>query len=171
MRAVRFLLGLFAVFLLHLVAERFAPPVAGAIDLFVVLIVFNALDGDLPAGMLGGLVAGLAADTLSGALYGLHGFSGTLTGFLAAMVARQLVVQQPAIIGLLFAVAAVFHEVVLAGLLRLLVPQPPAPDFASVGLRGATSALIGAVALASWSVLRARFVNWRQTRRRRVKMA
>ena len=120
--------------------------------------------------MFGGLAAGLAADALSGALYGLHGFAGTATGFLIALVARQLVLQQLAIIGLLFAVAGVFHEVLLAGLLRLLLPEPPAPDFAWVGLRAAVSATCGVVAIAAWGSLRRRFSNWRRGRRRRVKM-
>ena len=60
MRAAKFLVGLGVVFLLHLLAERFFPWVS-SVDFFIVLIVFNALDGHLPAAMLGGLAAGFAS--------------------------------------------------------------------------------------------------------------
>ena len=94
MRAVRFGVALLFVFVVHLVAMRFLPSAARSIDLFLIVIAVNAIDGSLVAAMFGGLAAGLAADGLSGALYGLHGFAGTATGFLIALVARQLVLQQ-----------------------------------------------------------------------------
>ncbi len=170
-RTARFLGGLLLVFALQVFAERVAPRAGTVVDLFVVVMVLNALDGNLVAGMLGGLAAGVAADSLGGAVYGLHGFAGTATGFLAAVVARQLVVQQLAIIGLLFAVAAVLDEVLVAILLRFLIADPPAPDLVLLGLRGASSAAIGVASLRIFDTFQGRFTHWRKTRRRRVKMA
>ena len=71
-----------------------------------------------------GAAIGLVHDALSGGLYGLHGFAGTLVGFVMARMARLVDLQKSYYVALYFACAVLLQQLVLQGLLLLLTQQP-----------------------------------------------
>jgi rod shape-determining protein MreD len=123
MRALKFFVGLVVAVMLHMVSVRVTGGVSLAVDLFLLLALFNALDGNPTAGLMGGFVAGLTADTLTGGLYGLHGFADTLAGYGMAVATRRLVIQRSAGIFLAFSLAAAVQQAILVGLRLLLLPE------------------------------------------------
>ena len=143
MRVLRFLAVLALAAGLHLVAVRLFPDFPLYVDLFLVVAVFHARDGHSVAGMLGGAAAGLLADGLSGGPYGLQGFADTLIGYATARGAQQLVLQRPAGLALLFAVAAAAQQLLLAGLALALLPEPELPRLASLVAKAASTGLLG----------------------------
>ena len=89
-RILWFLAGLFGALILHLVVLRVFPEALRFFDVFVVVLVLNALGGSSLSGMLGGLLVGLVADTVAGTFYGLHGVVGTALGYGVARSAQML---------------------------------------------------------------------------------
>ena len=170
MRALRFLAGLAGLFLVHVLAVRLIPGFALAIDLFVLILVFHALDGNTLAGMLGGLVVGLAEDSLSGGLYGLHGLAGTVVGYAAARAAQQLVVQQASVVGFFCAIGLVLHELLLTALSRMLFAEAPSPALAWVTVRASTTALLGMLLWVGRARLDRRLEVWRRDRQSRIRL-
>ena len=57
--------------LVHLVGVQVFPGFVQAMDVFVVVVVLHALEGESLAGLLVGLVVGLLHDTLTGGPFGL----------------------------------------------------------------------------------------------------
>ena len=80
MRHLKFTGGLLVALAVHLIGVQIYPNFSIAFDVFLVVLVFNALDGNLLAGMLGGLAAGLLADGVTGGLFGLFGVVDTIVG-------------------------------------------------------------------------------------------
>jgi rod shape-determining protein MreD len=168
---LRFLAGLLAVFVTHLLGVTFVPYFSSAIDLFLVLIVLEASRGDELRGMLAGVVTGLAEDALSGALYGLHGFAGTVVGFAVARTSRRMASQDPGVLGLVALGAQPLHELVVALLESLLVPEGGRPELAWVAARTLSTAVLSFAVLVVGERLGQRYGDWQQTRTRRVKIS
>ena len=93
MRALRFFLALGVAAVLQFVGMQLFPWFTLAVDFFLVIAVFNAMDGSTLAGMLGGCLAGLLTDALTGGPFGLYGFANTVVGYgtdeFPAFYARQ----------------------------------------------------------------------------------
>lgn len=169
MRAVRFLLALVVVLVVHLVAVRLAPPFPRGVDLFVVLIVANALDGNSLAGLLGGAVAGLVEDAVGGAYYGLHGIGGAVVGYVVARATQQLEVQQISMVMIVFSLAAALKQVLESALLFLLRDAPPT-DPLWLALSMVTSGVLGAVVVSGRKAMGRRLQSWRTNRVAKVRM-
>ena len=169
MRSLRFALSLVIVVLLHAIGVRVLPGFSQAVDLFLVLVLFNAVNASLGAGLLGGLAAGMVADALTGSLYGLHGAADTLIGYGAALASQRLVIQRPATVMLLFAVAAVAQQALLFGLRMLLLADPSLPDPAWLVARVLTVGILGLVGYAGQRQFASGVEKWRRTRRSRLR--
>ncbi len=143
MRAGRFALALGLAILVHAIGVRLHPAFGQAIDLFLVLAVLNALDGDSRAGLLGGLAAGTAHDALAGGLFGLFGFADTLVGYGVARLSQRLVIERPSGVLPVAAVAAVVQQAVAVGLALALLPEPRLPDPLWLAIRAAVVGVLG----------------------------
>jgi rod shape-determining protein MreD len=79
------------------------------LDLLTVFLIQAALTRPVPSSMGAGIAAGLAADTLSGGLFGVHGLVFCLEGYAAARLAQLLVTDTRLLQGTFLACAACFH--------------------------------------------------------------
>lgn len=143
MRALRFAVALMIAALLQFVGMQLFPWFTLAVDFFLVITVFHALDGSTMAGMLGGCVAGLLTDALTGGPFGLFGFANTVVGFGTATAALRLVIQRASSSLLVFCLAAAAQQTVVLILALLLLPSPGAPDVRWIAVKVATSGVLG----------------------------
>ena len=128
MRALKLALALGLALLVHVVGAWLLPSFPLYLDLFLVVTVLNALDGRSAPGLLGGLAAGLTRDTLSGRLYGLHGFADTIIGYAVARAAQRLDVGGPGAVLVTAGLATLLQQVTLLALAYLFTdPEPPEP--------------------------------------------
>ncbi|HEX4952632.1 MAG TPA: rod shape-determining protein MreD [Thermoanaerobaculia bacterium] len=129
MKLLRFFAALALVTLLHFAGTRLLPDFPRAIDLFLVATVLTAAGGGSLAGMLGGMVAGLTCDALSGRLYGLYGFTDTIIGYGTARMAQRLIFDRAGVILVTLVIATfVQHGILTAlefGLLERFEPPDP----------------------------------------------
>jgi rod shape-determining protein MreD len=168
LRILRFFLGLGIALLVHFVGLQLVPQFPLAVDLFLVVLVFQGLDGDAFAGLLAGVTIGLVQDTLGGGIYGLYGVTDTVVGYATAKVAQRVVIQRSTGVMLAFTLASAAQQVLLAVLALVVFPDPVLPQPLWALLRVGSTAVIGLVvwtALGSW---RARYASWRSSRTSRV---
>lgn len=168
MRILRFFLGLGLALLTHFVGVRLVPQFPLATDLFLVVLVFQGLEGDALAGLLAGVLVGLVQDTLGGGIYGLYGVTDTIVGYATAKVAQRVVIQRPTGVMLAFTLASAAQQVLLALLALTVFPDPVLPQPAWALVRVGTTAFVG---LAVWTGLgfwRSRYASWRTNRTARV---
>lgn len=169
MRGLKFVAGLVAGILIHSAGLWVAPQFTLAIDFFLVLVVFNGLDGDTLAGMLGGLAAGLVSDALSGGPFGLYGLVDTMVGYGTAYASQRLVIQRAAGVFLLFSLAAAAQQVLLMGVALLIMPEPEFSHYYWVLLKVATSGLCGVTLFAVRRRWSARVEGWRRSRTAKIR--
>lgn len=165
-----FIVALVAVLGAHLAAVRIDPGFGRVVDLFLVLTVLNALDGNKLTGMLGGLVCGLIHDAFSGQPYGLHGFADTLAGYLTAVIVLRLVTQHPIGLAGVFAVVAVIQQASLILLAALAIPSPDLPELPWVGVRIVTAAVLGLLLYLFGRRFKSRFDRVLKSRRTRLRL-
>ena len=170
MKLLRFIIGLVCAILLQVLGLHLFSQFFLGFDLFLLLVVYHSLDNSPAWSSIGGSVAGLAQDALSGGLYGLHGFANTLVAYISCRLQQRLVIQQPAQVGLLFALAAALQLATLAGLQFLLVGGSELPDSLTMVARTLTSGLGGALLFALAGKARQLESRWRARRRRRLKI-
>jgi rod shape-determining protein MreD len=163
-RVLRFSLALAAALLVHFVGVRLWPEFPRAVDLFLVVLVYEALDGNALGGLLAGVAVGLLEDSLTGGLFGFFGCADTLVGYGTARLAQRVVIQRAPGVMLVFLAAAVVQQLVLAILALLLFPDPQTPDPLWVGVRAASSAVLGLLLVLAGRQGRARYDRWRRGR-------
>ena len=146
MRALKFLAALAVALVIHLVGVRLWADFPRVFDVFLVVVVLHALDGESLPAMLGGLVAGLLHDALSGGLYGMYGFADTLVGYGTARLAQRLVIQRSTgVLGVVAFVTAA-QQTALVVLAFLLQTAPGLPEPGWVAARAAACGLLGMAA-------------------------
>jgi len=168
LRILRFFLGLALALLVHFVGVRLAAQFPLAVDLFLIVLVFQGIDGDALAGLLSGVLIGLVQDTLGGGIYGLYGVTDTVIGFATAKVAQRVVIQRSTGVMLAFTLASAAQQVLLAALALVVFPDPVLPQPLWALLRVGITAVIG---LTLWTMLgswRSRYASWRSSRTARV---
>jgi rod shape-determining protein MreD len=116
---------------------------AGAVDLVLVVVVYNALASGRVTGLLAGSFAGLVQDVLSGGVLGMAGLSKTVVGYLAGIVGTQFIVTHSASRFVVFFLATVLNAVIFMGLYQLLGLRHFGAPFAAVALQGLGNAVIG----------------------------
>ena len=169
MRALRFAVAMLVAALLQFVGMQLFPWFTLAVDFFLVIAVFNALDGSALAGMLGGCVAGLLTDALTGGPFGLFGFANTVVGFGTATAAVRLVIQRASSSMLVFSLAAAAQQAVVLILALLLLPLPGAPDVRWIAVKVATSGVLGLALYLGRGRFLSRMDIWRRTRGTKIR--
>lgn len=170
MRGLRFAAALLAVTVIHLLGVGLWSGFSLLFDLFLVVAVFNALEGDTFAGLAGGLVAGLVADAVSGGLYGTLGLADTIVGYGTAFATQRLVVQRPPSVFLVFTLAAALQQLVLATVTLLMLPNSELAAYTWIVAKVMMVGLLGVLTFLARRQLLARLALWRRTRRVRVRM-
>ncbi len=164
MRSLKFAGAVLAAVLIHAAGAQAWGDFPRAFDLLLICLVFNALDGDYLAGILGGLAVGLVTDALSGGLYGLHGFADTIMGYGTAFAAQRLVIRRATSMLFLFSLVAACQQVVLIGLTTLLVPDPGFPSLPWALVKVATTGVLGLTLDVAAKRLRLRWAGWQRGR-------
>lgn len=170
MKLLRFTVGLVCVVLMQVLGTHFFSWFSLVFDLFLVLVVYHSLDNTPVWSSISGSAVGLVQDALSGGLYGLHGFANTLVAYISCRLQLRLVIQQPAQVGLLFALAAALQLATLAGLQFLMVGGADLPSHWAMLARALSSGLGGAVLFVVAGKARHMEERWRARRRRRLKI-
>jgi rod shape-determining protein MreD len=114
--------------LLHLLGTRLWPSFPQRIDVFLVVVALQALDGSSLGALLFGLLAGLMQDTLTSGPFGLFGFADTAVAYGTARLAQRLVIQRATGVFAVVSFASLLQQVVLAALAFLLLPNPSLPE-------------------------------------------
>lgn len=143
MYAVKLIVGIVGALLVHLVGARLFPDFPQVLDVLLVVVALHALSGNSLAALLVGLFIGLLQDTLTGSLYGLHGFAGTLVGYCTARLAQRLVIQRATGILIVVSFALVLQQALVALLAFILLPDPPLPDPLWVAIKAGASGVLG----------------------------
>ena len=123
-----------------------------AVDLILVVVVYNALSSGRVGGMLAVSFAGLVQDTLSGG-HGMSGLSKTIVGFVAGIVGTQFIVTHSASRFVVFFLATVLNAVIFMGLYDLLGLRHFGTPVAAVAGQGLGNALVGVLAFKGVEVL------------------
>lgn len=164
MTFLRYFLGLVAALGAQSLMVALAPQLVLAFDPFLVVAVLVGLGGNSLAGLAGGAVAGFARDTLSGRLYGLHGFADTLIGYATARTAQRMDLRQPGPVWVVTVLATLVQQAILVCLNYILLPRPEVAPPVWVPIQAIIN---GLVAMTVWSVAnRARGFKQRAERRR-----
>lgn len=169
MRSLRFAVALSVATLLQIAGVSLFPQFSLAVDFFLVIVVFNAMDGNSAAGMFGGTVAGLVTDGLTGGYFGLFGIANTVVGYGTAVTAQRLVIQRPASSLLVFAVAAAAQQLILLGLSLLFLADADLPQYSWILVKVGTTGLLGGVLYLANRRMRSRVEMWRRTRKTRIR--
>jgi len=169
MPALRFVLALLVVTVLHFVGMQLFPWFFLAADLFLVVLVFNAMDGDTLAGMLGGAAAGLLTDALTGGPFGLFGIADTIVGYSTAVAGQRLVIQRASSSLLVFFLAAAAQQALVLGVSVLIIPSPEVPDFRWILIKVASTGVLGLMLYQARSRLLVRMDSWRRGRTSKVR--
>ncbi len=169
MPAVRFLLALALMVVLHFVGARISGDLPRLLDLMLVLVVFYGLRGDLFIGLAVGLASGLVTDALTGGLYGLHGFADTIIGYGTAYAAQRLVIRRPPGVFLMFALAAAAQQAILVGLVVMLLADPALPDLSWTLIKVAATGVVGMLVVVIRRSSMSRLEAWRRSRTSKLK--
>ena len=81
MRALKLLAGVAAALLVHLAGTQLFGGFGRFLDVFLVVVVIYALEGETLSAIFVGLFVGLLHDTLTGGPFGLFGFADTIVGY------------------------------------------------------------------------------------------
>jgi rod shape-determining protein MreD len=169
MRALRLALALAVAAAIHFAGMELFPWFSQAVDLFLVILVFHAMDGNTSAGMLGGCAAGLLTDALTGSPFGLFSLADTVVGYGTAVTAQRLVIQRASSSLLVFSLGAAAQQVLVLGISLLLLPDPEVPEIAWVTVRVATSGILGLGLYLSSTRARGKLDEWRRTRTAKIR--
>ena len=126
---------------------------AGAVDLVLVVVVYNALVSGRLTGLLTGSFAGLVQDALSGGVVGMAGLSKTVVGFFTGIVGTQFIVTHSASRFVVFFLATIANAVIFMGLYELLGLRHFGTPFAAVAVQGLANAVVGVLAFKTTELL------------------
>jgi len=144
-RALRFFAGLVLAVLAHLAAMQFFPGLARLVDVFVVVVVVFALEGESLSALFVGLLVGLVHDSLTNGPFGLYGFADTIVGYSTARLAQRLVIQRATGVLAVVGFAAVLQEAIVVALAFMLLPDPALPNPIWVAVRAGACGVLGMV--------------------------
>jgi rod shape-determining protein MreD len=168
--AVKLLLGFAAALLVHLVGARLSQDFPRLVDVFLVVVALHAFSGNSLSGLLVGLAVGLVHDTLTGGLYGLHGFADTIVGYGTARLAQRLVIQRATGVFVVVGLASVLQQVVLVGLTFLLLPDPGLPPLLWAGAKAVLCGLLGMMIYAAAGSFGRSYEGRRRSRMSRLRL-
>ena len=145
MRALKLLAGVAAALLVHLAGTQLFGGFGRFVDVFLVVVVIYALEGETLSAIFVGLLVGLLHDTLTGGPFGLFGFADTIVGYSAARLAQRLVIQRATGVLAVVSFAAALQEAVVVGLMVMLLPDPQLPTPFGVALKAGLCGVLGMI--------------------------
>jgi rod shape-determining protein MreD len=122
-RLIQFIVGLVLALMLHSLLHNFFPNALAFVDVYLILVVYYAMGGNLVGSIVAGVTAGLVQDAFSGSIFGLHAFSLTLAGYLVALVSSKIVLRGPVAFGGALLGAVLVNELVVFLLVNILQRQ------------------------------------------------
>jgi len=165
-RAAKLFAALALAVLLHLLGTRLVPSLPLRLDVFLVIVALQALDGSSLTAVVFGLLVGLLQDTLTSGPFGLYGFADTAVAYGMARLAQRLVIQRASGVFAVVCFASLLQQVILAALAFLLMPNPSLPEPVAI-LEQATIKAVACGALGMLLYVGAgRFRSAVETRRR-----
>lgn len=170
MRFLKLLVALAAVVSIHLAAAWLWTDFPRTVDLFVVLVVLQALGASSLSGTLGGMVAGLAHDILTGGPYGLYGFADTIVGYLTARTAQRLIIDRASRVMAVVTVATLVQQAIIAALAALLLDGATSPTLGWWGIKALATGAVATVAHGAVEVLRGTRARRSRDRRSRLRL-
>ncbi|MEM9554827.1 MAG: rod shape-determining protein MreD [Acidobacteriota bacterium] len=166
----RYLAGLCLAAVVHVLGLRLSSGFFSIVDPFLILTVVHSLRHGPAWSAVGGSVAGLTEDALTGGLYGLFGFANTLVAYVSAQVQGRFVVQQPLQVALLCALAAALQVVTLSLLQFAMVAHGELPSAAATAAKMVTTGLAGSGLWMLTNRVRASISRRRLERSRRLRI-
>lgn len=141
-RAFTFLLAAVAVYFLGMTVS---PSFSLYLDVFLVVVVLQALSGDTLGAILLGLAAGIVQDALppNGPLG--FGVASTLVAYGTARLAQRLVIQKATSVLGVVAFASIVQQTLLVSLAYLLLPDPSLPLPWQVAVKALASGILGMI--------------------------
>ena len=168
LRVLRFTIALFLVALVHFVGARVHSGFALTVDLFLVLLVAQALAGPPVWALATGIVIGFVEDTFNGRLFGLYACADTVVAYLCAVLAQRVVVQRATGIFAAFFSAALAQQALLITLVLIVMPEVGRVEGWWVVIKAAAVAVLGTAAHLAIRRWRSRFALWRRGREARL---
>ena len=145
MRLLQFAIGLVIALTVHSLLHNFFPNALAFVDVYIILVVFYAMGGNLVGTVIAGVAAGFVQDAFSGSIFGLHAFSLTLCGYLVATVASRIVLRGSLAYGGSLAGAVIVNELVIYLLVNILQRQRIELASQQIALKMIITALLGAL--------------------------
>lgn len=146
MRLLQFSIGLLLALTIHSLLHNFFPNALAFVDVYVILVIYYAMGGNLVGTIIAGVAAGFVQDAFSGAIFGLHAFSLTLCGYVVATVASRLAMRGAVAFGGALAGAVLVNELVIYLLVNILQRQRIELIGQQLFLKMLISSLLGALA-------------------------
>jgi rod shape-determining protein MreD len=140
---LKFLAGLIAAVLFHLVVMQLWPDLGRVLDVFLVVVVLHGLEGSSLASLFAGLLVGLVHDTLTNNPFGLFGFADTIVGYSTARLAQRLVIQRATGVLAVVSFAAALQEAIVVALMVMLLPDPQLPMPLGVAVQAGLCGVLG----------------------------
>ena len=153
MDTLKLLAALALAALVHFVGMSLWPGFGRTVDVFLVVVVLQALRGNSLSALVVGLVAGLLQDTLASGPFGLLGFADTIVGYVTARLAQRLVIQRPTGVLGVVSFASALQQAVAVVLTLVLLPSPELPSPFWVAVRAGATGVLGMavyVAMGNW---------------------
>lgn len=168
LRLLRFALALLVAALAHFVGVRVHHAFPLAVDVFLVVLVAQALGGGEGWALFVGVVVGFVEDTFNGRLFGLYWCADTIVAYLCAVVAQRVVVQRASGVFVAYFTAAVVQQALLIGLVLAVMPEAGPAEWTWIVIKAGSAALLGTAAYLAAAALRRRFGLWRRGRGARL---
>jgi rod shape-determining protein MreD len=166
-KALRVVVLLGAALVLQSLMSRWVGASRLRIDLPLVAVVYAALVHGRVAGLLGGTLAGLAQDAVSGGIVGVGGLSKTVAGFVAGVVGTQFIVTQTWARLLVFTGATAVNAVLFSGVYALLGLRRFDQPYVAITLEAACNGLVGLLAFEIVEFVPGARERWRARRSHR----
>jgi rod shape-determining protein MreD len=144
-RMLRLAVVIAAALVLQTTLARFLVRGSIGVDLVLVAVVYLSLTRGPTAGLLSGMVAGLAQDALGTGIVGIGGLAKTVVGYLAGTFGSAFIVAQPIPRFLVFFAATVVEMVIIAGFHAVLDPGPASLPVGAVVAQALGNSLVGIV--------------------------
>lgn len=167
-RLLRFAAVLLLAALIHFAGAKIHDDFALAVDLFLVVLVGQALPGEAGWALFTGVVVGFVEDTFNGRLYGLYGCADTVVAYLCAVGAQRIVVQRATGVFVAFFAAAALQQALLIALALSVLPDAGRPEWIWIVVKATSTALLGTMFYLIVAAWRRRFAHWRRGRNARL---
>lgn len=145
MRIAQFVIGLILALTIHSLLNKFFPNALNFVDVYMILVVYYAMGGNILGTIAAAVLAGFVQDAYSNAIFGLHAFALTLIGYFVALVSSKIELRGPVLFGLTLLGAMIVNELIIFALANILLDQRIEIFGQSLLLKTLITSLLGAL--------------------------